>query len=82
MVKINGNVTIVGDIHGQFRDFMKILSIISSKYSDLYNCLTSDSLLFLGDYVDRGFYAIEVLTVIMALKVNSPKFIYCLRGNH
>lgn len=48
----------MGDIHGQFRDFMKILSIIGSKYSDLCNSLMSGNLLFLGDYVDRGFYGI------------------------
>jgi predicted MPP superfamily phosphohydrolase len=82
MVKINGNVTVVGDIHGQFPDFMKCLNIINAHYTELYNFLKKDYLLFLGDYVDRGIESIEVMTFIMALKINNPKTVICLRGNH
>jgi hypothetical protein len=28
MIKINGNVIVIGDIHGQYYDFVKILGII------------------------------------------------------
>ncbi len=82
MLKINGNVTVIGDIHGQFYDFIKVLSLAKLKYTDLFEKLTSGNLLFLGDYVDRGYYSIEVMTLIMALKVNNPKNVFCLRGNH
>lgn len=82
MVKINGNVIIIGDIHGQYFDFIKILGMIASKYGDLNTYLENEYLLFLGDYVDRGFYSVEVLVIIMALKLNFPKNVFCLRGNH
>jgi hypothetical protein len=48
-MNINGTVTIVGDIHGQYFDFLKILT----KMGNLEEVL-KENILFLGDYVDRG----------------------------
>ena len=76
MVSIYDPVTIVGDIHGQFYYFLKLLETEIGG-----NCETT-KYVFLGDYVDRGNFSIEVLILILAMKITKPKQVIMLRGNH
>jgi serine/threonine-protein phosphatase 2B catalytic subunit len=63
LLRIEGRVTIVGDIHGQFYDFYG--SIIKACFkSEQPDC----KMLFLGDYVDRGAYGPEIVLLLFALK--------------
>ena len=73
------NLVVVGDIHGDFFTLKKIIERV-----DFTNFLKSESnlLIFLGDYIDRGEYSLEVLLAICILKNSYPNSVFMLRGNH
>ena len=78
LVKREGEIVIIGDVHGQFYDMMSMLDKLTPKLDKSKDF----GLLFLGDYVDRGIQCVEVLLYLLALKINYPKQITLQRGNH
>jgi len=67
-------VTLCGDIHGQFFDLMELFQVGADVPETNY--------LFMGDFVDRGFYSVETFLLLLALKVRYPDRVTLIRGNH
>jgi len=67
-------VTVVGDLHGQFFDLMELFRIAGKAPDTNFH--------FMGDYVDRGYYSVETVCMIVSLKVRWPDRISIIRGNH
>ncbi|KAJ9680428.1 hypothetical protein PVL29_019682 [Vitis rotundifolia] len=60
-----------------------VCSVIVNLYDEVCGLYCPDTnYLFMGDYVGRGYYSIETVTLLVALKVHYPQRITILGGNH
>lgn len=74
VLKLHTDIYIVGDLHGNIRDLIRILRQTGTP--------PTHTILFLGDFVDRGDFSIEVISLLLALMVNYSDNVFLLRGNH
>ena len=70
-------VFFIGDLHG---DYYALANILARTWSDFTD--ESTAIVFLGDYVDRGYAQIETLAAVLQVKLAFPERTALLRGNH
>ena len=64
----------IGDIHGSFDKLQDLMQKIPIDF-------THDTLVFIGDYIDRGPSSVEVVDYLLDLKKRVPGIVF-LKGNH
>jgi protein phosphatase len=75
-----GEALVIGDLHGDLESLISILQ--TSGFTQKLASHKDATLIFLGDYGDRGPYSAEVYYTILKLKLAFPKQVVLLRGNH
>lgn len=74
LLRLQAPIKVVGDVHGQYTDLLRILRLSGVPPDTNY--------LFLGDYVDRGKQSLETILLLLCYKVKYPDNFFMLRGNH
>lgn len=74
----DGRVTVIGDLHGQFRDLETLLD----KDGLIGIPSPENQVIVNGDMIDRGDMSIEILVVLMVYVLLEPGSVHLLRGNH
>lgn len=74
LIEIAAPVYVIGDLHGNIFDLIRILVMSGPPPANRF--------LFLGDYVDRGQYSVEIVALLFAFMAKYPQHMFLLRGNH
>ncbi|KAI1342721.1 Metallo-dependent phosphatase-like protein [Xylariaceae sp. FL0016] len=74
LLELDAPVKIVGDVHGQYTDLIRMFEMCGFP--------PSSNFLFLGDYVDRGKQSLETILLLLCYKLKYPENFFLLRGNH
>ncbi|CAI4059280.1 salt homeostasis regulator SKDI_04G6400 [Saccharomyces kudriavzevii IFO 1802] len=74
LLELSPSVKIVGDVHGQYADLLRLFT--KCGFPPMANYL------FLGDYVDRGKQSLETILLLLCYKIKYPENFFLLRGNH
>ena len=64
----------IGDIHGCYDQLLALMKKLPIDFKQ-------DTLVFMGDYIDRGAKSVEVIDFLVKLKKRVPGIIF-LKGNH
>ena len=74
---LDGRTYVIGDIHGTIEELSCLLDYLRKEE----NLAENDRVIFVGDYIDRGYHSKEVVDLLLQLRKDIPET-YFLKGNH
>ncbi|QSY98578.1 serine/threonine protein phosphatase (plasmid) [Rhizobium bangladeshense] len=72
----------LSDIHGMIDHLIKAMRWIANDVAETGADMSDVTIVFMGDYIDRGPASRAVLDTLMVMKDVSPPTVIILRGNH
>jgi len=84
-VETNQRLAFFGDLHGSIHSLLRQLLRLMKMgvIDDAWRIVDPQfKMFFLGDFVDRGAYGLEVWFTVMTLAGRNPTSVYLCRGNH
>jgi serine/threonine protein phosphatase 1 len=70
----DGRLFAIGDMHGCADELERLLGAVTAT--------AKDTVVFLGDYIDRGPDSRAVIDLVLAWRRSSAAQVVCLKGNH
>lgn len=72
------------DLHGDLVSLLENLNTLQKEghFDEHFKCSPGVHLVFLGDYLDRGAYELQVVELLACLRLENPTQVFLLRGNH
>jgi len=70
-------IVVVGDLHGCLKSLRQVLERVG-----INSIGKNTTIVFDGDFVDRGVKSLEVMSILLLLKLVFPRHVILLRGNH
>jgi len=80
ILKLKYPIKIFGSVNGQYNDLIKYFHLWGQP-SEYQGDIESFDYLFLGNFVNRGAFSLEVLCLLLSLKIKYPEQFHLLRGS-
>jgi len=84
IVDDKSKIYVRADMHGDLKTLMLELKNLQTlgHLDGSFRCEGNFHMVFLGDYMDRGLYGMQILQLLVALKIANPDKVTLIKGNH